>query len=149
MSHVSKIVSLAVALLFAGGIALAQDPKMAPPSSRPTPPLPKPPVTTPGYFWFLVPTENEKFPAKTAFTVKLGANYPPPPGINLKWEWKVSGNWQPLDGPPTGATKNWNTKLGPRSSRSMFQKAPSNSPGTIACGPPGTGSYTPPGATFR
>lgn len=97
MSHVSKIVSLAVTVLvFAGGIALAVPPSMVPKSQQ-LKPLPKP-------FWFVLPTENAQIPAKTAFRVKLKATNPPPPGIYLLWQWKVSGNWQDLGGPPTGAS---------------------------------------------
>ncbi|MBI3882093.1 MAG: hypothetical protein HY301_18795, partial [Verrucomicrobia bacterium] len=38
--------------------------------------------------------------------VTAGAAFsnPPPPGIYLLWQWKVSGNWQDLWGPPTGAS---------------------------------------------
>ena len=82
MSHVSKIVSLAVALLFAGGIALAQDPSKVPP------PAPKPP-RTPVPFWVVLPTENEKIVAGTEFIVKLKANNPPPPIVYLFWQTKM------------------------------------------------------------
>ena len=104
MSHGPKVVSLAAALLlFAGGVSLAGPPD--PP--KPTTPYAPTPIQPPGAarFWFSQPTQNEQIPAKTKFDVKLNATYPPPPHAYLEWEWKVSGNWQKLDGLPTG--KGW------------------------------------------
>ena len=96
MSHGLKVVSLAAALLvFVGGVSLAGPPD-------PT----KPVLAPPAPFWFLLPTENAKIPAKTAFIVILKATNPPP-HIYLEWQQKVNTSWWPLYFKPTGLA--WRT----------------------------------------